>query len=465
MNTKHAIFWALALTAFLAANVAASEGSPPRKSSLPQDVTDDPLLNSRLIMFGDKRLRRKTLKWASFNKRTDMIAPLITTLRYLGPQQRPEVVEALQKITRKRIGDDWFKWMQWQQANPQLQPFDGYDVYLTALLSSLDRRFQKFIYPGVSSRIRLEEVVWGGVLAFDGIPPLDQPQMIPASAATYLSDAESVFGIVINGDARAYPYRFMDWHEMLNDMIGGQPVSLAYCTLCGSGILFDARQSVGPALEFGSSGLLYQSNKLMYDRATNSLWNQFTGEPVIGELANSGQKLNALPLVTTTWKRWREMNPETKVMAPSTGFDRPYEPGAAYGDYFRSNKLMFPTLTDDRSLPQKAEVFGLRMSGANKAWPLKNFRGGKVINDQIGVIPVVLIGDSKSRQVRAYRRDQNQFEKANKQLTEIKSGDATWRVAEDALHGPAGEQLTRLPGHLSFWFAWHNYLGGQTLAD
>ena len=130
-------------------------------------------------------------------------------------------------------------------------------------------------------RIRLEEVVWGGV-QFDGIPSLDNATMINADKADYLLDTDLVFGIEINGDARAYPLRIMGWHEMANDVIGGVPVALAYCTLCGSGILYETLlEGSDDPLVFGSSGLLYRSNKLMFDRTTNSLWNQFSGEPVV----------------------------------------------------------------------------------------------------------------------------------------------------------------------------------------
>ena len=130
----------------------------------------------------------------------------------------------------------------------------------------------------------MEEIAWGGVLV-DGIPALDNPRMTTASAASYLNPDDPVFGVEINGDARAYPLRIANWHEMVNDVVGGVPVSLAYCTLCGSGILFDGRVA-GRAepFTFGSSGLLYRSNKLMYDRQTDSLWEQLAGHPVTGSL-------------------------------------------------------------------------------------------------------------------------------------------------------------------------------------
>ena len=447
-------------------------------SSLPEGISNSPLLNSRFLLFGSKVRRSQALRWVKRRDNTDMVAPLIYSLRYLPPHLRGEVVTTLRKLTGTNIGDNWFKWMQWQQARPEIKPFPEFDVYLSALFGSLDEDFKDFIYPGMKHTIRLEEIVWGGVQARDGIPPIDYPKFIDADKADYLGDDEFVFGVNINGDIRAYPYRIMDWHEMLNDKVGGEPVSLAYCTLCGSGILFHTKhpEQEDAHIEFGSSGLLYQSNKLMFDRDTNSLWNQFTGEPVVGvlgtpELAQQ-YTLSTLPLVTTTWGEWRTQYPKSQVLDPNTGFERDYRPGQPYGKYFKSPTLMFPTLTNDRQLNQKEQVFGLRLSGANRAWPLKDFKGGSVINDKIGVLNVVLIGDAKTRSVRAYRRDHHNFTKIPNNTTSrqkpklnvILSNDHKWQVYETHLAGPNGEKLTRLPGHLAYWFAWHNYLGGDTLS-
>ena len=203
----------------------------------------------------------------------------------------------------------------------------------------------------------------------------------------------------------------------------------------------------------------------MFDRGTNSLWNQFTGRPVVGELTDSGIELATRPLVTTTWKKWRDEHPDTKVLSLETGFERDYRPGKPYGAYFKSPRLMFPSLTDDRQLKQKEQVFGLRVSGANQAWPLKDFKGGRVINDQVGVLGLVLVGDADSRTVRAYRDGGYDFEKADDSLSQLKGDNRIWQVTEAALIGSDGQQLTRLPGHLAFWFAWHNYLGGDTLRN
>jgi hypothetical protein len=252
----------------------------------------------------------------------------------------------------------------------------------------------------------------------------------------------------------------MGWHEMFNEVIGGVPVALAYCTLCGAGILFEtAVEGREKPLVFGSSGLLYRSNKLMFDRETRSLWNQFTGEPVSGPLAYSGIRLTIRPLVISTWADWLTDNPDTRVLSLETGHIRDYDPGVVYRDYFASPDLMFPTMTDQSRLKQKDYVFGIRVAGGAKAWPLQAFAEQPVINDTIGFLNVVLIGDASSRTVRAYDRGELEFAV---DVAGLAGPGGVWTVTEAALEGPTGERLPRVPGHVSYWFAWDGYLGAES---
>ena len=224
-----------------------------------------------------------------------------------------------------------------------IQPPPGFVGWKGALLARIDPRFSDFLQDDFAYSLRPEEIVWGGV-SVDGIPALDNPRMVPSDDedAEYITLDEPVFGLYINGDARAYPLRILDWHEMANDVVGDVPVSIAYCTLCGAAIAYDGRASNGETYTFGSSGFLYRSNKLMYDRQTRTLWNQLTGEPVLGELVGEDVGLTILPIVLTSWKSWLEQHPDTLVLSLNTQFGRTYELGAAYGNYFASSDTMFP---------------------------------------------------------------------------------------------------------------------------
>jgi hypothetical protein len=250
---------------------------------------------------------------------------------------------------------------------------------------------------------------------------------------------------------------------MVNDVVGGVPVSLAYCTLCGAGILFDGRvEGRAKPFTFGSSGLLYRSNKLMYDRQTDSLWNQFTGRPVMGPLTGSGIELKVLPVALTSWAQWRSRHPETRVLSLDTGFTRNYGPGVAYHDYFASPELMFPALVKDHRLAQKDRVFGVRVPGGTKAWPLTDFAGGAVLNDRVGFVDVVVIGDPQGLGPRAYQSAGRRFQKGG-DPSAVTADGVPWRVAEEALIGPGGERLPRLPGHVAYWFAWTGYFENAEL--
>jgi len=353
--------------------------------------------------------------------------------------------------------------MLWQEGHPEIEPHPSYAELKLDIFERIDPRFLQF-FPDAATldamQIRLEEITWGGVRV-DGIPSLDNPKLIAAGEAEYLLEDDLVFGVEINGDARAYPLRIMGWHEMFNEVIGGVPVALAYCTLCGAGILFETQVEGrdGPFV-FGSSGFLYRSNKLMFDRQTNSLWNQFTGQPVVGSLVSSGITLKIRPVAITSWAKWRAAHPETRVLSLDTGHRRDYGSGVVYQEYFASEDLMFPARVDETLFRQKSYVFGIRDVGAAKAWPLEAFEGGAVINDAIGQRELVLIGDAATRTVRAYERRGRRFEAAA-DGTLISDGEQWW-IGEEALNGPGGERLPRVPGHIAYWFAWNGYLGAES---
>ncbi len=413
-------------------------------------------------VFGEASVQANATAKLIVRKNLDAIAPLLLTMRFRGPQGG--VGEALQALTGVQ-SLDWNEIMLWQEAHPEVVPHPAYRQAKLTIYNQIDPQFMRFIGQDRSKRenmrIRFEEIEWGGV-GVDGIPSLDNPQLVDASAADYLADDSLVFGVSINGDGRAYPLRIMGWHEMFNEVIGGVPVALAYCTLCGSGILYETKvEGRGKPFVFGSSGFLYRSNKLMFDRETDSLWNQFTGEPVVGPLAFSGIKLKVRPVAITSWGKWKAENPATKVLSLKTGHNRDYGEGVVYESYFGSPDLMFPAIVGDESIVKKKDyVFGMREVGVQKAWPLSAFNKEPVINDKLGEINIVLIGDEATRTVRAYERKELSFQYAAD--GKVAGPGGAWTLSEDALEGPAGEKLSRLPGHIAYWFAWNNYFGVQS---
>ncbi|MBT3338235.1 MAG: DUF3179 domain-containing protein [Anaerolineae bacterium] len=387
-------------------------------------------------------------------------------------------LDTLETLSGQSIGYDWFAWVEWYGKTNLTSP-PGFTGWKGHLLSQIDPEFGEFLQDDFPSTIRTEEIVWGGVMV-DGIPALDNATMILAAEADYLIGDEPVFGISINGDNRAYPLRILDWHEMANDVVGGVPVSLAYCTLCGAGVAYDGRASNGEEYTFGSSGFLFRSNKLMYDRQTRTLWNQLTGEPVLGKLADSDVKLNLLPVVVSTWDAWLAQHPDTTVLDINTGYNRPYNPGAAYGHYFIDEDTMFPVWQRSNLLPNKDRIYALEIEDIPKAYPVEILAKEQVINDTIGQTDLVIIasrgevtvtGDSQRAgevfynaggEVRAYARKGETFSPASNPDTVLDSAGRVWQITEEALIGPNGELAPRINGHLAFWFGWYSFFP-QTL--
>ncbi|MEO1491447.1 MAG: DUF3179 domain-containing protein [Pseudomonadota bacterium] len=446
--------WALLCCLMAPTGAAAQIGGPNAAPS------DDAILNLSVAVILDRDgNRHDLLNELVARGNRDIIPTLVLMMRITG--EHVHVAEALSEMTGTVI-NTWREAMLWQEAHPEIVPHPSYAELKLRFWSSIDERFLLFFNDPSDRdelRIRFEEITWGGVRV-DGIPSLDNPEMIAADAADYMQDSDLVFGVEINGDVRAYPLRIMCWHEMFNDVIGGVPVALAYCTLCGAGILFETDVAgQDQTFVFGSSGFLYRSNKLMFDRQTRSLWNQFTGEPVGGPLAHSGIRLKIRPVTITSWADWRARHPESRVLSLETGHIRDYDSGVVYRDYFASPDLMFPTLVDQTRLGQKDYVYGIRVAGGAKAWPLAAFEGGRVVNDQVGFSNVVLIGDAATWTVRAYDRGDRVFSGDGQTVTDPVGA---WQITEDALVGPSGERLPRVPGHIAYWFAWDGYLGAES---
>jgi hypothetical protein len=383
-----------------------------------------------------------------------------------------QLVATMESLSGRSFGLDWFRWVEWY-GTTDLQPPPGFTGWKGELLSIIDPGFGAFLTDALPSQIRVEEIQWGGVRV-DGIPALDRPAMLAAEEAHYLEPGEPVLGIAINGDARAYPLRILDWHEMANDIIGGVPVSLAYCTLCGAAIAYDGRYQQH-TLSFGSSGFLFRSNKLMYDRQTRTLWNQLTGEPVLGQLVEAGERLKLLPVVLTSWQDWRLQHPGTLVVDIDTGFRRDYTPGAAYGGYFASSETMFPVAQRSQLLDTKARVYAMRIGETPIAYPLDLLTTEQVVNDTVAGVNLVLIAPEGSVEVagssqragafsylaggavRAYERGDTGFALGADANTLVDSDGVEWHITEEALVSPSSPSLPRLAGHLAYWFGWYAF--------
>lgn len=256
----------------------------------------------------------------------------------------------------------------------------------------------------------------------DGIPAIDRPKFVPPGRSG-LSAQDRVLGLSHKGVARAYPVRILNWHEVVNDRVAGDPIAVTYCPLCGTGMAFDAGvrgSAAARELSFGVSGLLFNSDVLLYDRGTDSLWSQLRQQAISGPL--KGTPLKALPLEHTTWEDWQRRFPRTEVLSFDTGVARDYGRDP-YAGYEAVNRLMFDVQHRDERVGPKEWVLGLTVGAARKAYPLRTLAGlvrkSGVLDDRVGGQAVRIRYDARHRTARA----------------------------EDAAGTP-------LPSVLAFWFAW-----------
>ena len=229
----------------------------------------------------------------------------------------------------------------------------------------------------------------------------------------------------------------------------------------------------GEPTTFGTSGMLYRSNKVMYDRLTNSLWNQFTGEPVIGPLWDSGIKLDFYAVLVATWEEWLELHPDTTVLAQQTGsypasfYEREESPQAIYYDYFNAPETMFPVPYRDDRLKTKDVVLGVQLNDSYKAYSSAALREHRIVNDVVGGEQILVLGSGASQGARAYYRDGKLFELEPddesghlgipSMIADADGG--TWEVTEEFLVNATdeSERLARIPTHMSFWFGWFQF--------
>ncbi len=190
--------------------------------------------------------------------------------------------------------------------------------------------------------------------ARDCIPSIDSPKFVTASDASHVADGDIVLALSWGGEYRAYPAKILDQHEIVNDVVGGIPIAITYCPLCGSavGVL---REINGQVTEFGVSGVLHNSDLVFYDRATETLWDQIIAEGIVGPL--TGEKLQLVPITMTRWAQWKEAHPDTLVLSADLGTGRDYTQDY-YAKYRQEDRLMFPVSSTNDAIRPKEVVYG-----------------------------------------------------------------------------------------------------------
>ena len=449
------------LLAILACSILISNQANAQQSAAESQiqVKEEPIRSSEFIklLSSDDPIYAETFLERLDNQWRDELTPMVfETMNYIGAKYiRKQLALTFRTKTGYDGKDNPNDWYQWWWNKPE-NISEDYAQFKAELYKFIDPVFHGYFdQRQATARIRLDEIRWGGVRQ-DGIPPLRNPQMIDADQADYLRNSNIVFGVEINGQARAYPKRILAWHEMFTDDFDGEPIAGVYCTLCGTVIIYKTRHK-GVDHKIGTSGFLYRSNKLMYDQATQSLWNTVRGEPVLGPLVDKGIALEHLSIVTTTWKEWKRRHPNTTVLSLQTGHDRDYGEGVAYKDYFNTDQLMFNTPFNDKRLDNKQEVLALRFAAApdeQLAIDTAFLKKNPVFYERVGPQEFVVLTD-KSGANRVYQAGDIEITNYDRKDTAKDTSGRQWQVTETALIADNGNKLERLPYHRAFWFGWH----------
>ncbi len=315
--------------------------------------------------------------------------------------------------------------------------------------------------------------IFDGGPGIDGIPAVNIPAFNHPSAVDYLDSNDLVVGVKIGDQVRAYPHAILNWHEIVNDQfsVNGQvePFTINFCPLTGSAMLWQGDMSATDPT-FGVSGLLHNSNLILYDRDTGSLWSQMLEQSISGPLRLDIP--DRVQVIETTYATWLSMYPESEIMSLATGHNRNYGV-SPYGTYDTSFDLLFPAnnLADNR-LHRKERVLGINVGNTSKVYPIDNFEVDvSVMNETIGTMDLVVVGSSAKNFGAVYNRQLDDctlldFSAVQNQLPIVMTDNEgnMWDVFGNAMSGPrAGTQLEKTNSYVAYWFAWTAFFPGSTI--
>jgi len=303
--------------------------------------------------------------------------------------------------------------------------------------------------PLLMSPAELREKARSGGPPKDGIPSIDDPSFVGPGDAGFLAPGDPVFGVVRDGVAKAYPQKILAQHEIVNDVLAGDPVAVTYCPLTGTVQGFERG-----ATTFGVSGRLINNNLVMYDRETETWWPQILATAIPGPWNEDPEvaSLREFRLVWTTWGRWRELHPNTRVLSEDTGFARNYDddPYGTYnpkGGYYTDRDTLFPRLNHNDRFHPKAVVLGARTNEDAAAFPKETLRERGTIEGNLGGDPIVSAYDPRLDTGCVYRNPED--------VTITVEGDRT-RV-DGSTFDPDALPLDRVYAFDAMWFAWHGF--------
>ena len=423
---------------------------------------DDPTLASGCLPVGAEEAELLAGIAEAGDRR--FIAPLVDML-WLELGWERWVEEALTAITGLEFagGYGWSAWIAGER--PPLP--DGYVEWKGRLLSLVDARYPDLLNDDLLLAVRPDEFVWSRV-AIDEQPPLVDPDTVHRLEERYLAPGDVVFGVFLNGEARAYPQRILAWHELVADEVGGRPIIVTNCVPCGGTVVYQATASDGVSYKLGNAGLVYRSRRLFYDADTNSLWDQLTGNAIAGDALVSAASLTPVPVLRTTWGEWTGRHPNSTVLSLNTGAARNYEAGAAIAEELAVDGPFFPApVPTEPGIDAKARILGLEIDGVTRAYPLATIEAAGIVHDTLAGQDVALVSRGPGLGVSVYREHDITIAFLQGSLAALEAVDSEgdrWFLDEEVLVNVIDSRLRRaIPARIAYWFAWVDAFPETTL--
>ena len=301
------------------------------------------------------------------------------------------------------------------------------------------------------------------------IPAINEPNFLPVKDIDFLVDTSLVVGIRVNDQIKAYPLSILNWHEIVNDVIGEIPIAITYATLSGSGIAFERQTAINNILfELSVSGLLYNSNLIAFDNAPNNAWLQFERRAVNGlilEQTSTDKKLKEYPVIEMNWAAWQLLFPNSQVLTTKTGFNRPYQT-YPYGDYRTDTTVLFDLTVPLETLPKpisyKEKGLGVIVGEDAKVYPMSIFpeEGHRIIHDEFRGVPLVIIGSQEKDLIVAYDRTRADGRIANFSIADpsmllIKDENGQeFNILGETIDLVSEEDLKPVTSNIAYWFSW-----------
>lgn len=413
---------------------------------------EDPQLARECLPPGEETL--SALQRIALSGDDRFIAPLVDML-WLEVGWERWVREALERLSGERFATaaDWYGWV--LRERPSLP--QGYGAWKGRLLAIIDERFTELIREPGEGPVGPESLIWAHVGPGD-VPPLVSPSTVHQLEEQYLATSDVVYGVVVHGEARAYPERIVAWHGVVHDEVSGSGIVLLHCPACGGAAAFASAASDGNAYTFRTSGLVHESRRLFFDEDTGSLWDAVSGRAVHGPLAEEGVSLRPIDSLQTTWGEWSARYPGTRVLSLETGHVRDYSEGAAMSLALEAEGPLFPMSAVDDRMEPKQRVLGVEVNGSRRAYDLAALEQARLVNDVLGGQSIAIVSAGPGRGATVYEAYDVTFESLrgfgdDREL--IDSDGIRWFVDDERLLNVRNSHVRRaIPSQSWWWFAW-----------